>query len=246
VTRRSRSLDLAAEAQRALLPPLTFLHPRLAIAGVLENAYETGGDAFDYAVNDRVAQFGIFDAMGHGLAASLLAATVVTAYRNGRRRGMKLAESFEAIDAMVAAQHGGHQFVTAQLGELDIETGDLTWINGGHPLPFQVRDGSVVGRLRCEPSLPLGLGGPIAEIASERLQPGDRLLFFSDGVIEARARDGELFGEERLAGLLARVSAARIRPAETMRQLVRAVLLHQGSDLKDDASLVLVEWGERA
>jgi serine phosphatase RsbU (regulator of sigma subunit) len=241
--RRSREFDLAAELQLQLLPPLTFIHPMLGIAGVLENAYETGGDAFDYAVDGNRAYFAVFDAMGHGLSASLLAASVVGAYRNCRRRRHDLAQTFAVLESVVAAQPvRGEQFVTTQLGELDIDTGAFSWINGGHPLPLVVRDGRSVGRLECKPTLPLGLDGSLAEIATDRLGPGDRLLFFSDGVVEAKAGDGEPFGEERLMDLLGRVSLAGLRPAETMRRLLHAVLAHQGASLVDDASMVLIEW----
>jgi serine phosphatase RsbU (regulator of sigma subunit) len=241
--RRSREFDLAAELQLQLLPPLTFVHPKLGIAGVLENAYETGGDAFDYAVNGTRAHFAVFDAMGHGLSASLLAASVVASYRNCRRRGHGLAQTFAVLDSVVAAQPaGGEHFVTTQLGELDIDTGAFSWINGGHPLPLVVRDGRSVGRLECQPTLPLGLGGPLAETATGRLGPGDRLLFFSDGVVEAKGQDGEPFGEERLMDMFGRVSLAGLGPAETMRRLLHAVLAHQGASLVDDASMVLVEW----
>jgi serine phosphatase RsbU (regulator of sigma subunit) len=243
VQRRSREFDLAAELQLQLLPPLTFVHRKLGIAGVLENAYETGGDAFDYAVNGSRAHFAVFDAMGHGLSASLLAASVVASYRNCRRRGHGLAQTFAVLDSVVAGQPaGGEHFVTTQLGELDIDTGAFSWINGGHPLPLVVRDGRAVGRLECKPTLPLGLGGPLAETATDRLGPGDRLLFFSDGVVEAKAQDGEPFGEARLMDLFGRVSLAGLGPAETMRRLLQAVLAHQGASLVDDASMVLVEW----
>ena len=243
VKRRSREFDLAAELQLQLLPPLTFIHPKLGIAGVLENAYETGGDAFDYAVSGGRAHFAVFDAMGHGLSASLLAASVVAAYRNCRRRGHGLAQTFAVLDSVVAGlPGGGEQFVTTQLGELDIGTGVFSWINGGHPLPLVVRNERAVGRLECKPTLPLGLGGSLTEIATDRFGPGDRLLFFSDGVVEAKAEDGEPFGEERLMDMLGRVSLAGLGAAETMRRLLHAVLTHQRVSLVDDASMVLVEW----
>jgi serine phosphatase RsbU (regulator of sigma subunit) len=87
------------------------------------------------------------------------------------------------------------------------------------------------------------MAGTVVEVASSRLSPGDRLLFFSDGVVDAKAPDGEPFGEMRLADNLQRESLAGVSPAETMRRLLRAVLGHQGSQLKDDASMLMVEWG---
>jgi hypothetical protein len=77
--RRTRSMTLAAEMQWQLLPPLTLVDPRVRLSGILEPAYEVGGDAFDYAVNHDTAHVAIFDAMGHGLGASVMAGVVVGA-----------------------------------------------------------------------------------------------------------------------------------------------------------------------
>ena len=243
--RRSRTASLASELQLQILPPLSFVGPGVAISAVLEDAYETGGDAFDYAINGRIAQFAIFDAMGHGMGASLLAATVLVAYRRGRRQGLTLEQAYETLDEVVERQFGGEGFVTAQLGELDIETGEFAWVNAGHPQPLIVRQGRTVSTLHCEPSMPLGMAGTVVEVASSRLSPGDRLLFFSDGVVDAKAPDGEPFGEVRLADNLQRESLAGVSPSETMRRLRRAVVGHQASHLKDDASMLMVEWGKR-
>lgn len=242
MTRRARPVTLASELQLQLLPPLTFFHPDVTLAGVLEDAYETGGDAFDYAVNGTTAHFAIFDAVGHGLAASLMAAAVVAAYRNARRHGLGLEETYGLIDESVRAEFGEQAFVTGHIGQLETSTGAFSWINAGHPQPFIVRQAARVSRLECPPSLPFGFGGKVEDVTTNRLGPGDRLLFFSDGIVEARPPDGDEFGEERLGDLLARESLARLSAAETMRRLLRTVLSHQGSHLADDATMVLVEW----
>ena len=83
--RRTRPMGLAAEMQWHLLPPLTVSSPRVTIAGVLEPAYEVGGDAFDYAINHGTAHFAIFDAMGHGVDASVMATVAVGACPSRRR-----------------------------------------------------------------------------------------------------------------------------------------------------------------
>jgi serine phosphatase RsbU (regulator of sigma subunit) len=104
-----------------------------------------------------------------------------------------------------------------------------------------VRGGRVIGGLAAEPSLPLGLGGHPAEAARAVLEPGDRLLIFSDGMVEAHARGGEPFGEDRLADLLGRETLAGLDVAETVRRLIHAVLNHHAYRLSDDATVVLVE-----
>ena len=241
-SRRTQVPNLAAELQLQLLPPLTLTHPQIAIAGVLENAYETGGDAFDYAVNGRTAHFAIFDAMGHGMSASLMAAAVVAAYRGSRRQGFDLAATYAALDDVVVTHFGEGRFVTAQLGQLDVATGEFSWINAGHPGPLIVRQLRNASTLTRPPSLPLGLGAEQVEVVVDRLSPGDRLLFFSDGVVEARAPTGEPFGDMRLADELKKQCLDGMSPSETMRRLLHAVTGHHGTALSDDATMVLVEW----
>ncbi len=169
-------------------------------------------------------------------------ATVATAaFRNARRRGCLLLTTVEEIDRAIADNFQPGQFVTGILAELDLGTGSLTWHLAGRPAPLLLRAGRVVKTLIAEPDLPFGLGGS-RRSRLERLEPGDRLLAFTDGVIEARSPDGELFGVDRLADLVAREEAAGVPPPETMRKLMHAVLDYQAEGLRDDATAVLVEW----
>jgi hypothetical protein len=242
VVRRRRPMSLAGEIAWRLLPPLTFGTDRLVIAAVLAPAYEVGGDSFDYAVTATTARFAVFDAMGHGLPAGLLATVAIGAYRNARRGGHDLHETAARVDAAVAGQFGGEQFVTGLLAELDLAGGQLRWHTAGHPAPLLIRGGRVVKTLQAEPGLPLGLDDPTRTVAAEGLEPGDRLLLFTDGVIEARAPDGEFFGSRRLADLVVREDAAGRPAPETMRRLMHAILAHQNGELQDDATAMLVEW----
>jgi serine phosphatase RsbU (regulator of sigma subunit) len=241
LVRRRRPMSLAAEIAWNLLPPLTFGTDRLVIAAFLAPTYEVGGDSFDYAVDSTTARFAVFDAMGHGLGAGLLATVAMGAYRNARRRSLDLLATAAALDSAVAAQFGGEQFVTAFVAELELDRGTLRWHNAGHPAPLLLRSGRVVRTLSAEPGLPLGLGGGREE-AVLALEPGDRLLVFTDGVTEARAASGEFFGVQRLADMVVREDAAGQPAPETMRRLMHAILAHQAGALQDDATAMLIEW----
>jgi hypothetical protein len=242
LTRRLRDMDLAAELRWSMLPPLTFTNDRVALAGMLEPAYEIAGDAFDYAINGDLAHVAIIDAMGHGLEASRMANLAVGSYRHSRRRGLGLEETFTAMDKVVAEQFGTERFVTGQLVRLDLSDGCLTWVNAGHPRPLLWRDGEPTDDLHRETSLPLGMGYVPAEVAKTTLRPGDAVLFLTDGVLEARSPDGEFFGRTRLARMWKEVATGGQLPAEVLRRLCHAILDHQQGTLQDDATLLLVVY----
>jgi phosphoserine phosphatase RsbU/P len=168
----------------------------------------------------------------------------VNAYRNARRCGLNLLDTCRSIDKWLSARHPD-QFVTAVLAELGLERGVLRSISAGHPGGLLLRDGQRVKDLPAPTGLPLGLhalagGGP--EIVEEALEPGDHVLFYTDGVIEARSADGEFFGRQRLVDFVVRTLADQVPQPETMRRLIRAILDYQHEQLQDDATAVLVGW----
>lgn len=242
--RRLGPTTLAAELAWQMLPPLTFVSRRAAIAGVLLPTLDIAGDAFDYALNDGVLHVGVIDAMGHGLEASILSAVALSALRNTRRQGMPLAQRVIEADRSLAQLFGPDRFVTGIIGELDTTTGWWTWVTCGHPPALVIRGGKVVKELDSvvEPPIGLGMLGSPLGMGSEHLEPGDRLLLYSDGVVEARDNHGEFFGVERLVELIAKQSADGRPAAETLRRLNLALLAHQEGELQDDATTVLVEW----
>jgi serine phosphatase RsbU (regulator of sigma subunit) len=240
--RRRKTLSLAAEMQWELLPPMSFGTERVVISGGLEPAYEIGGDSFDYAINGSLVDLLVIDSVGHGLPAAVLASVAVGAYRHARRGMLDLPEIAVEVDAAIATQLGASQFATAVLARLDITTGRLRWINAGHPEPLIVRGLALVGLPACPPSRPLGLQASKPPCCETRLEPGDRLVLYTDGITEARSPQGEFFGEQRLADFISAAAAAGDPAPETVRRLMRHVLSHQADQLQDDASIVVLEW----
>jgi hypothetical protein len=240
--RRRKTLSLAAEMQWELLPPMSFGTDRVVVTGGLEPAYDVGGDSFDYAINGSMMDLLVIDSVGHGLPAALLASVAVSAYRHARRNMLDLPDIAVEINAVIAAQFGASQFATAVIARLDIDTGRLRWINAGHPAPLIVRGSSLVQPPHCPPSRPLGLQESKPACCETRLEPGDRLVLYTDGIIEARSPAGEFFGEQRLADFISAAAAAGNPAPETVRRLMRHLLSHQAGQLQDDASIVVLEW----
>lgn len=243
--RRRQDMDLAAEMQWSLLPPQSFAAAGVTVAGLLEPAYEVGGDCFDYAFNAGLLDFAVVDTVGHGLNSAVLAALVIGAYRHGRRAGDGLAGLATRIDAAARTFPGHPAFGTAILGRLDTDDGTLSWMTCGHPLPIFVRNGATLLEPDVTPGLPLGMGdlGPVVgDIAQVRLQPGDGVLFHTDGVTDARMPDGTPFGEDRLRDILAREQAAGASPHEVVRRVIRTAVEHSEGNLRDDATMVYLSW----
>ena len=201
------------------------------------------------SLNGDVLDIAMFDAMGHGLRSAVLGSLAVSAYRNTRREHPRadLQTLVTEIDAVIAEYAHGDAFVTALFAQLDITTGRLRWVTAGHPEPLHVRRGATLPPTQALPAAPLGLSSFVqlvseAEVVETDLEPGDGLLFYTDGVTEARSPDGQEFGETRLADLLERESTSGWDPAEVLRRLVHSVLEHHGTRLRDDASTLYLRW----
>ncbi|WP_406332087.1 PP2C family protein-serine/threonine phosphatase [Streptomyces sp. NBC_00203] len=240
--RRREPMSLAAEIQWSLLPPLAMSVPQVEVAGILEPAYKVAGDSFDYALNDDILHLAVIDAMGHGLNAATMATVAIGAYRHARRADIGLAEIYAFMDQAIAGQFGPEHFVTAQMMRLDIATGHLQWVNAGHPAPLLIRNHEVVQPLESPTTLPVGFGGEQPQISEQTLQRGDRVLCFTDGLIEEHVAGEEQFGEEQLVHWINRIEHAEKRVRAVVRALSHALMEERGGTTSDDATLFLMEW----
>jgi hypothetical protein len=240
--RRRRALTPSAELIWQQLPPLTAATDDFVLAGMLEPSYDVGGDAYDYALSEHTVSVAVFDAVGHGVRAALMAAAALAGYRSARRDGRSVFDQAGAIDEVVSATFPESAFVTGVLAELDVTSGRLRYVNAGHPAPLLLRGGRVVKELTGGRRVPFGLDTEGMTVGVEVLEPGDWLALYTDGITEARDAAGAWFGEARLVDFLTREIAAGQPPPETVRRLTKAVLDHQGGLLQDDASILLARW----
>ena len=232
---RSAPFALAAEIQRRLLPAsYTCEAGQFTLAGWLEPAASVGGDTFDYTLDRDVLQLSISDAVGHQVRAALLATLLVGSLRNGRRKGLDLGgQARYANDALAENAEPG-QFVTGQLLQVDLHSGAAVIVNAGHPPPLRLRDGRVEEvKLAVEP--PFGVTpGKDFQLQPFPLEPGDRIVLLTDGMQERNAASLDV--------ATALVATAALHPREVVHALGDAVLHATGGDLRDDATMVCLDW----
>jgi serine phosphatase RsbU (regulator of sigma subunit) len=240
---RTEPMNVAAEMQWNLTPPPAFAGHEVTVSATMEPAYHVGGDAFDYAVADSTLYLSIFDAMGHDTTAGITANVAVSACRNARRQGASLTETSRHVERTLVREFSTSRYVTGIMAKLRMDTGRLTWINRGHHLPILLRGNRWITELSCPPAGPLGtdLGLPLRE-CTEQLEPGDRLLLYTDGIVEARDSRGVEFGRDRFVDFVLRHHSAGLAVHETLRRLMAAVLEHHDGELADDATVLLTEW----
>jgi serine phosphatase RsbU (regulator of sigma subunit) len=232
---RSTPFALAAEIQRRLLPAsYTCEAGQFTLAGWLEPASSVGGDTFDYTLDRDCLQLSITDAVGHQVDAALLATLLVGSLRNGRRSGMDLAEQAAYANDSLAQHAPSGQFVTGQLMRIDLHTGTAAIVNAGHVLPLRLRSGQVDEvELRIEP--PFGVvPGRSFEMQPFPLKPGDRIVFLTDGMQERNAVNLDV--------ATALADTADLHPREVVHALGAAVLQETGGDLRDDATMICLDW----
>ncbi|MDT0609311.1 PP2C family protein-serine/threonine phosphatase [Streptomyces lancefieldiae] len=243
---RTEQMRLPSEMLRAFLPPRTIGNAHVVSTAVLEPAYEIGGDAFDHSLTRTTLHVAVIDSMGHDLASGLTSAVALAACRNARRNGADLPELVESVDDALA-RWLPDRYCTAVIAQLEFETGLLRWSNCGHPAPLLIRgEQLLVDALAREADPPMGVPVRLSpeprRTHETRLEPGDRVLLYTDGVTEAHTREEKLFGLERFADYVIRATAGGELAPEALRRLIHSILDSQTGRLRDDATILMFEW----
>jgi sigma-B regulation protein RsbU (phosphoserine phosphatase) len=249
--RRDRLQGIFEEArkiQASILPRRVPEYGDFDLAGRSEPMEGVGGDYYDYIpVTEKILGLAIGDSSGHGLPAALQVRDIYMGLRMGLARDFKIVRTVERMNKIIHKSTLTSRFVSMFYGELELN-GVFIYVNAGHPPPFHMAaDGSVRFLEEGGPVL-----GPLAHATYERgfvtLRPGDLLVFYTDGIVEARGRVGEgrkeEYGVERL---LRAVEGNRRRPAE---EIVDAVFdnvreFTEDGQPEDDRTLMVVRYPAR-
>ncbi|QSB17571.1 serine/threonine-protein phosphatase [Natronosporangium hydrolyticum] len=228
---------LATVAQQAVLRPIGPQVGGLAVAGRYVSATaaaDIGGDLYEALDTPYGVRIIVGDVRGKGLDAVRLASIVLGSYRHVAYERADLRAVVADLDRAVARSVGDEDFVTAVL--LEERGGTLSIVNCGHPAPLLLRRGATIPLEPPATAPPLGFM-PVVQTRVERLEPGDRLLLFTDGLGEAR-RDGEFFPTaDRAWGLL-----GHGRVDDGLASLETALVEWVRGRLDDDIALVLMEY----
>ncbi len=236
------ALKEARNIQMSILPKRALRRGEVEIAGFTTPAELVGGDYFDFiSVSDRILGLAIADASGHGLPAALQVRDVYTGLRMAVERDFKITRTVERLNRIIHESRLTTRFVSLFYGEIE-DNGSLMYVNAGHPHPLHFHGASVT------PLLQTGLVlGPTANAAYSRgyrrIEPGDALLLYTDGMIEAHGSDGAEFGVGRLVKAFLDL---RDQPCdEIARALIRQVAEYAGGgEPEDDRTVVVLKRHE--
>ncbi|HET9235095.1 MAG TPA: PP2C family protein-serine/threonine phosphatase [Candidatus Eisenbacteria bacterium] len=238
--RLADDLAVGFDLQRRFLPAEQDVHfAGLHVAGRCVPARGVSGDTFDFGtLLDDSAMLLLADVAGKGIPAAILMAVFHSSFRSRIALSVELVKIFEGLNAQIHALSGPNRFVTAFCGIFDRRNGSLRFVNAGHLPPLLCRVGALE-ELHAG-GIPIGIfANAPYESGETRLEPGDLLVIYSDGAIEAVNKAGEEFGRERFEKLVLEHAA---RPVSEIRDVLFEALEHWNDDFiqEDDITILVV------
>jgi phosphoserine phosphatase RsbU/P len=239
--RLDHDIEIASKIQQGLLPKELPNLPDVAVSGSTLACYSVGGDCFDVIDLDG-GRHGFFvgDISGKGIPAALLATLLQGIFFTTASMDIPLTSVFSRVNRYLAERAGGDRYATVFYGVLD-KSGAFEYVNAGHVPPLSKRKSGAIERLDLA-SFPVGMF-PEAEYesAAVKLEKGDFLVIYTDGVSEAVNVKTEMFEEERLQHLLESFQGQTVEQlAETIREGVKTFT--QGAPQSDDITILVVQY----
>lgn len=201
--RIDKELEFAKNIQNSALPNIFPAFPNKTefdLHATMTPAKEVGGDFYDfYFVGENTLAFLIADVSGKGIPAAMFMMTSKTLIKNLAETGMPVEEVFTRANEELCKMNDAGMFVTAWLGEIDLKTGILSFVNAGHNPPLVKRGNGEFEYLKARSGLVLaGMEGINYRRNEIQLMPGDKVYLYTDGVTEATNSNTKLYGEDRL------------------------------------------------
>jgi serine phosphatase RsbU (regulator of sigma subunit) len=238
-----RELEKARQIQLRLVPQQVEI-PGLDVAVGFEACRWVGGDYVDVvSLPDGRALLVVADVCGKGLPAAMVATSLRTMVRTGARAGLDLAPLVGMVRQQLPDTLPEYSFVTMIAIAIDPRTGEMECLSAGHPPAFVVSPGGQARRIQCPDSYPLGIGEEPLDCCDERLNEGELLVMYSDGVSELRSIADEMFSIERLGAEVASVygrPAEQRGAAEVARELTGLLEKFRSGRLADDDQTFLL------
>jgi len=242
-------LDVAAHIQASMLPnrfPAFPERDEFTVFASMTPAKEVGGDFYDFfLLDERHLAVVIADVSGKGVPASLFMVIGKTLMKDHTQMGKELGAVFSDVNSLLFAANGEHLFITAFEGVLDLADGTFRYVNAGHEPPYFCRQEEAYAQFQMSPGFVLaGLPDVTYRQGETRMEPGDRLFLYTDGVPEATDAENCLYGFERLGRALNR--NRNKGPAELLPLIQEDVdAFVGGAPQFDDLTMLCLEFRRR-
>lgn len=242
-------LSIATQIQADMLPsifPAFPDKPEFDIYATMNPAKEVGGDFYDFfMVDESHLAIVMADVSGKGVPAALFMVIGKTLIKDHTQPGRDLGEVFTEVNDLLCESNSEGLFITAFEGVLDLVSGEFTFVNAGHEIPFICKkDGSYEPYKIRAGFVLAGMEGMRYKCGTMQLSPGDRLFQYTDGVTEATDKDGRLYGMSRLGEILAQNAA--LPPTELLVKIKEDIDAFVGNAPQfDDITMLCLEYRER-
>ena len=246
-SQRAKEMKMASDIQESAIPRVFPPFPderRVDIYANMKTAKDVGGDFYDfYFSGPQKITFLIADVSDKGVPAALFMMRAKTIIKSIAQTGKPIADVVTESNDALCEGNGANMFVTAWVGEIDLMSGRITYVNAGHNPPIVMRADGTASYLRTRPGLVLG-AMPGIKYRSQEIDfaPGDTIYLYTDGITEQPDDNGELLGEERLLAAISKMGAGR-----DLAKLLQSVLAHvsahaAGADQADDCTQLVIRY----
>jgi sigma-B regulation protein RsbU (phosphoserine phosphatase) len=231
----------ARDIQRALFPEKVPKIPNYEISTFKQYSMELGGDLFDLRrIDDKRLSIAIGDASGKGISGAILVSTLYAAFRTGRKKYLEVNEIIERLNNSVANLTKPGSYYTFFYGILNYYKGIFTYTNAGHNPPYLIRNSGKFEQLDVG-GIVLGFFKGIKYKMSEiKIETGDILVFYTDGITECKDDKDEEFGEKRFLDILLKNNS--LSPKKLQEEIINSLIsFTQRSVFSDDITLVIIK-----